>query len=110
MSYYPKSESGQQCIGPCYPKNQYYIHPATLNVVVAHNMDSCPTNHYEENGKIFEFDKCSLIDGQNNNNSNYIIPHFDYMPSTFLKLIYDIKSYQEWINYLNIIIKKKIIL
>ena len=30
---YPKSASGLQCIGPCYPKNKTSMHPIRMDIM-----------------------------------------------------------------------------
>ena len=46
---YPTSNSGLQCVGPCYKKNTKIIHPIYSHVVTDLHNSFCPVAEYYEN-------------------------------------------------------------
>lgn len=102
-----KSNSGYDCIGPCYPANTIYYNPLSLTPIKS-VFPSCPINKKEinESGKkkyIFA-DRCNILDI----NDEYL--YFDIFDDSvqianssdnFLKQIYNIHNIADVVHYLN---------
>ena len=109
---YPKSVTGLQCIGPCYESNTVAVHPISLNIITSNN-NFCPTNEsithdkFDENGtNIGDIDKCYIPTTNENSNSkelgiSIINPYIDFSPKFFLWTYYNIRSFDEAMNWLD---------
>lgn len=105
---FPKSQSGLQCITPCYPANTWTINPITLRYHKS-DLPYCHVNYKinESNGKVEEIDKCfnPLSEEEYKNlDIDYVIPSFNFDCSQFLFLFNNIKSLSDGMMYLE---KKK---
>ena len=134
MEKYPKSKNNKQCIGPCYKAGTWIVHPITLNYIQNKN-DFCPINETfiknpnTGNEELHYMDVCFNAtenkdvnvnvnvnkEIQNNLELDIINPNIVFDPSKFLKLYYNIYSFDNvinWLqdkNYTNIMTKKRII-
>lgn len=105
---YSLSKSGKQCIGPCYEANKPIVHPYTLEYIVS-NKPFCPvaafkkldpkTGHHD----FFYFDDC--YESKNNHNiydsqMNILIPEIEFSCSQFLKLYYNITSFDDFLTWI----------
>lgn len=129
MEKYPKSKNNKQCIGPCYKAGTWIVHPITLNYI-KNDHDFCPINetiiknpstgqeelHYMD----YCFDPKQNKDIGNkeyqlNLELDIINPNIVFDSGKFLKLYYNLYSFDDiinWLqnkNYLNIMTKKRII-
>ena len=107
---YPISRNNQQCLGPCYYANTKAIHPITLNPIT-YNEDFCPTAEWETIDKTtgkkeFHFiDKCyKPTDDETSNRKdieiNMLTPYIDFNTEHFLKIYYNIYSFEDGINWI----------
>jgi hypothetical protein len=105
---YPISKNNRNCIGPCYEPNKFVIHPVLLKFVTGiDNQPFCPTNIYDEvdeKGNKYQsaVDVCfkptaNILD----ENMDILYPNIIFDPKTFLIAYYDIKNYQESLDWLN---------
>jgi len=86
MKKYPKSASGLQCIGPCYPKNKRSLHPIRMEIVTSRDHAYCPVNQFskydpekknktvENLDKCYEFQNPEEIENDKNTIMNIITP------------------------------------
>jgi hypothetical protein len=106
---YPKSINKKQCLGPCYYPKTSIIHPTTLTVVT--NTDPfCPVDQWtfkNDSGEEIEqiTDKCLEPTENKNINSdeieiNILTPYFDFNSGQFLKIYYNIFSFDDAINWM----------
>ena len=111
MKKYPKSRSGYQCVGPCYPGNTIVLHPSTLQYVdvydQGHGPDKmvCPiVPTWDEKYKITRLvDQCKDEDVANLDWENVgiesFIPQMHFNPENFLRLFYKINTMGEAIEW-----------
>lgn len=110
---YPKSASGLQCIGPCYPKNKTSIHPIRMDVITSNQHSYCAVNQLSkynpEKGTDEEIimDKCYNIQNEGNQETdkienilNVIVPYMDFNLQQFLIIFYNIHTYEDGIDYI----------
>jgi hypothetical protein len=107
---YPISRNNQQCLGPCYYANTKAIHPITLDPIT-YNEDFCPISKLEilnktTGKKEFHFvDTCyKPTDDETSNKKdieiNMLIPYIDFKTEQFLKIYYNIYSFEDGINWI----------
>jgi len=112
---YPKSASGLQCIGPCYPKNKTSMHPIRMDIISSNQYSYCAVNQFSkynpEKQKTEEviLDKCYNVDNDNDKQNkadsnenilNVIIPFMDFNLHHFLIIFYNIHTYEDGIDYI----------
>jgi hypothetical protein len=108
---YPKSNSGKDCLGPCYEPMTRVIHPITLDFVTHKNLPFCPTDQWEykdpNTGKKSQLimDICmnptSKNDiGKEDTEMNILIPKFNFNCEYFLKYYYKLDTFDQSINWL----------
>lgn len=95
-----------ECIGPCIPPGIVYLHPILLHPIYSETDVSCPTNPYIRSDGILDFvGNCNNEDYENINLTNIVInstiPSLGMNSKTFLSLIYNIKSFEDTINWIN---------
>ena len=110
---YPKSASGLQCIGPCYPKNKRSLHPIRMEIVESRDHAYCPVNQFskydpvtkttkiEYLDKCYEFQNSEEIDNDIDTIMNVITPYMDFNLKQFLIIFYNIHNYEDGIEYLS---------
>ena len=106
-SKFPISVNNKQCIGPCYEPGTIIIHPITLNYLTNKQRPFCPTIlWYNEESKLYEDgDQClvasklSTLDKENIELS-YIVPTIYFNCEYFLKVYYDIYSFESAIDWI----------
>lgn len=114
---YPISKNGYQCIGPCHAPNTYIIHPNTLDIYISTEQNSCPinstlysTHNNPDEKKILHMDVChdpsilqnSLISDIGVTSAQHITtPSLTLGPALFLRNYYDIRSFEEGVDWLD---------
>jgi hypothetical protein len=101
---YPKSLSGKQCAGPCYKKNTKIIHPLYLHVVTDLDNSFCPVAEYYENKYAKHIDRCNdniQKTDLKTNDMELIYPNLDFNSESFLDIFYNIKNFNEGINWIS---------
>jgi hypothetical protein len=110
---YPKSATGLQCIGPCYPKNKTSIHPIRMDIVSSNQYSYCAVNQFNKYNPEKQRTEEVIIDKcYNNNNSqnkvdsnenilNVIVPFMDFNLHQFLIIFYNIHTYEDGIEYIS---------
>ena len=106
---YPKSKSGQQCIGPCYKPGTWIIHPVTLDYITNEDFPFCPTNYYPDPDNpdtLKRLDECfHPIEKPDKTDKtdiemNIILPKFGFNCGHFLKIYYKIYSFEQTLEWL----------
>jgi len=106
---YPISKQGKKCIGPCYKAGTYIVHPITLEYVTSKNNPFCPVAEYEyinpttNQAELRLIDDCNIPTNSKEteiNDIDFIIPIMDYDANDFLKIYYNIYTYDDTINWL----------
>jgi len=95
-----------ECIGPCVPAGIGYLHPILLKFIISNEGATCPTNLFLlEDGSIGSAGYCDNADCDNFNLSdmmaNSVIPSIGMEPKVFLSLIYNIKSFEDAIEWID---------
>lgn len=109
---YPIGINGKQCIGPCYKPGTYIVHPITLDYVTSRNVPFCPVPDYEyvdpETGQksIRRIEQCYVPTESSDQSSreiemNILLPNMDFSCERFLKIYYDIYSFESTLKWLN---------
>jgi hypothetical protein len=109
---YPKSKNNFQCLGPCYNPKTMIIHPTQLEYVTDHLRPFCPVNEWEfkdpATGDKEEMitDVClNPTKGENTSKSelemNILIPQTDFNFEHFLKIYYEIFSFEDSMKWMN---------
>lgn len=112
-SKYPKSVSGEQCIGPCYEGNRIITHPITLDVLTDPK-NFCPTNPFlkidpvTNQRNILNYDRCYIPTQQNNSGTidldaqrQLMAPVFKFDSNYFLKVYYNIASFEDTVEWID---------
>lgn len=110
---YPISKNNKQCIGPCYEPGTWIIHPITLEYVTNTNHSFCPVNQWEitdpKSGKKFNrtTDECYVPTHEKDISKkeiemNILIPKIDFSCIQFLKIYYDIHSFEDSLTWISI--------
>jgi hypothetical protein len=106
---YSKSNSGLQCVGPCYKKNTKIIHPIYLNVVTDNQNSFCPTAEWinkDNDGKETKYyiDKCTNItnikESEHITSYDLLYPFVDFDEHTFLVRFYNINKFNDAIQWI----------
>lgn len=106
---YPTSKNGHKCIGPCYPKDTYIIHPNTLHVITSNEESFCPISLLEFDGK----EQADSIDAcynpikqsdisKHDLSMDIIDPKIIFNCHYFLVIYNNISSYNDFIEWLDI--------
>lgn len=109
---YPKSANKLQCIGPCYKPKTPIVHPTLLSIMTNTQHPFCPVDvwFYEDpkTGKKEErsLDMCynptDISDISNEELSlNILLPYIDFNASQFLKIYYNIYSFEDSLDWIN---------
>jgi hypothetical protein len=105
-SEFPVSINNRQCIGPCYEKNKYIMHPINLTFVT-NDKPFCPTNVYESKDKTGKkytsfTDECfkATANDSENDQMDFLNPNINFNPEQFLILYYKIDNYDRTLEWL----------
>ena len=109
---YPSSVNGLQCLGPCYKPGTDMLHPITLTYMTNKDNPFCAVSKWikkdENTGKkLVEYiDTCAVpTQSKNIKNKdlelNIIMPHIDFNCEQFLKIYYDIFSFEDSMAWLD---------
>lgn len=112
-SKFPKSVSGEQCLGPCYESGSVIAHPMTLQEV-SYNKNFCPTAPHVKidpvtgQRKLDIIDNCYIPTVSQKDASNMsedvqhqlIAPVFRFSANYFLRIYYNIGSFEETVDWL----------
>jgi hypothetical protein len=97
---FQKSVNDKQCIGPCYPAYTKAIHPITLMEYTS-DKPFCFTNEwYDKNNKKQIADICYIPEKKPIYGINSV-PIFEFNCKNFLKLYYNISSFDDAFKYIN---------
>ena len=106
---YPKSKHKFQCIGPCYYPNTIILHPTRLELTTF-DQPFCPVDVFQvdqKTGKNINLitDICfNPTDKENISNKesdlNSLIPYIDFNFEYFLKIYYNIFSFEDSIDWI----------
>jgi hypothetical protein len=108
---YPKSKHNFQCLGPCYNPGTMAVHPTHLEIVSLAKYPFCPVDEWEyTNPKTKEVtthmvDTCfNPIDITETANKeleiNILTPYIDFNATHFLKIYYNIFSFEDSIDWI----------
>lgn len=107
---YPSSKMNSQCIGPCYYPGTWIVHPLTLEYIYEKNYPFCPTKEWEyvdENGKretktyaeCYHPTETKDLSGKEYE-MNMLVPNISFNDSHFLKIFYNIHTFEDAINWI----------
>lgn len=108
---YKKSINNIQCLGPCYKPDTYVVHPVYLEHINKYDDNPfCPTEYHEVNdtktgkNKVIPYDICENPTDITDISTSESIILFQsgFTKDVFLSLYYDINSFEEMIEWLNI--------
>jgi hypothetical protein len=108
---YKKSKNNRDCLGPCYKPEKWIIHPVSLSYITNKAKPFCPVMPYEyynpitDKSAIMTIDECYRADDEQDINVklielNMLMPKIDFDCSQFLKIYYNIYSFENGINYI----------
>jgi len=104
---FPKSVNNRQCLAPCFKPGVFITHPITLHSMTHPVKSFCPTEQWwDETYKRHKFiDECYLPTGREEDQKekiehNILIPTFIFNCESFLKLYYDISSFETALEWL----------
>jgi hypothetical protein len=106
---YPKSSKGFKCLGPCYKPNTWVLHPIILKLWTNKESPFCPTKRWidrnpsSQKEDVMYFDKCFKSTYDNEDRSiqmNIVFPKFGFGCEEFLKMYYNIYSFENGIDWL----------
>jgi hypothetical protein len=104
---YPKSKSGNQCLGPCTKPGEFVLHPISLDYITEPNVQFCPIEYKEDlknPGSFITVEECYNLSDNNqeqNLDLNILFPKVQFDCAYFLKLYYKIYSFEsafEWVK------------
>jgi hypothetical protein len=109
-----KSVNNYQCIGPCYPRNKWVLHPNTLEYISNTETSFCPINgitKLDPETKSFYVkhdDKCIIEKDEDNSSAqsdeeitmNAVLPYLGFNLTDFLIQFYNISSYEDGIDWI----------
>jgi len=114
ITKYPKSKNNFQCLGPCYQPHTWIVHPILLDIVTNELYPFCPVNEWvyndPETGRLEErmTDICyKPTTGEVPTKEielNMLLPYIEFNSEQFLKIYYNIFSFEDGIDWLE---KKK---
>jgi len=104
---YQTSVNNKKCIGPCYPKGTWIIHPVTLQHISSNKFNFCPTVPWtDDKNHIQVVDECYLPNTDKIDNIyqqqelDLIVPTIHFSYEFFLKVYYNLDSFEdvtEWV-------------
>lgn len=104
---FPISINNKHCIGPCYPSGTYIMHPLTLEYITDSKNPFCPTERWfnEKENRYQRIDSCLIASKQEDIDKmqvelSFIIPTFYFDCEHFLKVYYEIYSFEganDWV-------------
>ena len=108
---YPKSKNNFQCLSSCYKPNTWIIHPITLEYVTDQKNPFCAVNEWEytdpETGQKFNILTDQCYNPSENAKitpkeleMNILIPTIDFNCEHFLKIYYEIFSFDDIAKFL----------
>lgn len=108
---YPKSKKKFQCLGPCYHPKTKVVHPTALEIVTDNEHPFCPVDEWTYNDEITGETKKLITDvcikpteKENILNKemdlNILTPYIDFNSSQFLKIYYNIFTFEDGIDWL----------
>lgn len=108
---YPKSKNNLQCIGNCYTSSTVITHPITLEYVTDKYYPFCPVKEWEyvdpKTGEITVRTTDVCHNPTHNKDlsgrefeMNILTPSIDFNDEQFLKIFYNIHSFEEAINWI----------
>lgn len=109
---YPKSKNNFQCLGPCYYPGTVVVHPTHLEIVTNNIKPFCPVDEWEQEdpktGKNVELiiDQCMNPTEKTNTSNrelelNILTPYIDFNAEHFLKIYYNIFSFEDSVDWIN---------
>jgi hypothetical protein len=109
---YPKSKHNFQCLGPCYHPDTMVVHPTQLEIVTDHIAPFCPVEEWDhgdaKTGQIMKeiTDVCfNPTEKKSINNKelelNILTPYIDFNSEQFLKIYYNIFSFEDSIDWID---------
>jgi len=110
-SKYPISKRGKQCLGHCYEAGTWIVHPHTLDYVTDPNHPFCPVQSYvitdtnTNNKEYYEIDNCNMPTHKKDIphkeiELNILFPHIDFNCKQFLRIYYNINSFDDASNWI----------
>ena len=110
IKIYPKSKSKKQCLGPCYYPKTNIVHP-TLLEIVSNAEPFCPVDPWKytdpQTGEetLFTTDICYQPTEKKNISTkelelNMLTPFLDFNSGQFLKIYYEIFSFEDSVDWL----------
>lgn len=109
---YPKSKNNFQCIGPCYQPNTSIVHPLTLEYVTDKYYPFCPVKEWEYVDKdsgntvtrttdvCYHPTESKDLSGKEFE-MNMLVPSIDFNDEQFLKIFYNIYSFEDAISWID---------
>lgn len=108
---YPKSRNNFQCIGPCYQPNTWIVHPLTLEYITDNINPFCPVKQWDyidETGKkiprvtdvCYHPTESKDLSGKEFE-MNILTPNIDFNYEQFLKIFYNIHSFEDAIDWID---------
>ena len=106
---YPKSKNNFQCLGPCYYPETRILHPTLIELTTNMTHPFCPVDEWTkmENGKPVTMISDICLNPTNSENNmtsdlelNALTPHIDFNSEHFLKIYYNLFSFEESIEWL----------
>lgn len=106
---YPKTRSGETCIGPCYEPGTVIVHPHTLNPMTNRLHPFCPilpTPHVIDGVEVIDSIGACYVPTQKKDISykdiqmNIILPQIDFSYTHFLKIYYNIDSFDNALSWI----------
>ena len=108
---YPKSKHNFQCLGPCYYPGTMIVHPTNVELVSNSMEPFCPVEEWEEVDPVTKKNETVLTDTCLNPTEktgtskelelNILVPYIDFNSEHFLKIYYDIFSFEDSINWID---------
>lgn len=109
---YPKSKNNFQCLGPCYQPGTMVVHPTQLDMVTDDMHSFCPVEQWtyvdQKTGKSKDImtDFCfNPTEKENISNKelelNILTPFIDFNSEQFLKIYYNIFSFEDSIEWID---------
>lgn len=103
---YPTSIHNKRCIGPCLGKNEWWTHPITLELITNKDQSFCVTEPWfdEKTKRNRMQDECYLPINKplipvQQLELNMIVPTFHFSCEYFLRVYYDIYSFESAVDW-----------
>lgn len=107
---YPKSKNKFQCLGPCYQPSTFVVHPTLLELVTNREQPFCPVNEWmytdlktgKQDLKLTDIcfnptESSNIVDKELE--INILTPYIDFNIEHFLKIYYDIFSFEDAMDW-----------